>query len=47
MFTIHSGKVTVTLENGYTVHLRKEQAIILGFLTFDDSDIVQKRLRLL
>jgi hypothetical protein len=42
MFTIHIGKVTVTLENGCEVHLRKEQAIILGFLTFDDSDIVKK-----
>ncbi len=41
-FAIHSGKVTVTLESGYAVHLRKEQAIILGFLTFDDSDIVKK-----
>ncbi len=41
-FTIYSGKVTVTLESGYAVHLRKEQAIILGFLTFGDSDIVKK-----
>ncbi len=32
VFTIQSGKVTVTLESGYSVHLRKEQAIILGFL---------------
>ena len=36
-FTIHIGKVTVTLERGYKIHLRKEQAIILGFLTFNDS----------
>ncbi len=42
IFTIHSGKVTVTLESGYSVHLRKEQAIILGFLTFNDSDIVKE-----
>ncbi len=42
VFTIQSGKVTITLESGYSVHLRKEQAIILGFLTFDDSDIVKK-----
>ncbi len=42
VFTIQSGKVTVTLESGYSVHLRKEQAIILGFLTFNDSDIVKK-----
>ena len=41
-FTIHSGKVTVTLESGYAVYLRKEQAIILGFLTFGDPDIVKK-----
>ncbi len=32
VFTIQSGKVTVTLESGYSVHLRREQAIILGFL---------------
>ena len=31
VFTIQSGKVTVTLESGF-----------LGFLTFDDSDIVKK-----
>ncbi len=42
VFTIQAGKVTVTLENGYSVHLRKEQAIILGFLTFSDSDIVKR-----
>ena len=42
VFTIQSGKVTVTLESGYSVHLRKEQAIILGFLTFDDLDIAKK-----
>ena len=41
-FTIHTGKVTITLESGYEIHLRKEQAIIVGFLTFDDSDIVKK-----
>ena len=41
-FAFHSGKVTITLESGYSVHLRKEQAIILGFLTFNDSDIVKK-----
>ena len=42
VFTIRSGKVTVTLGSGYAVHLRKEQAIILGFLTFSDSDIIKK-----
>ena len=30
------------MESGYAVHLRKEQAIILGFLTFGDPDIVKK-----
>ena len=42
VFTIQSGKVTVTLESGYSVHLRREQAIILGFITFNDADIVKK-----
>ena len=41
-FTVYAGKVTITLESGYEIHLRKEQAIILGFLTFDDTDIVKK-----
>ncbi len=42
VFSIQSGKVTVTLESGYSVHLRREQAIILGFITFNDADIVKK-----
>jgi hypothetical protein len=41
-FTTHMEKVTITLKRGCEVHLRKEQAIILGFLTFNDSDIVKK-----
>ena len=32
-----NGKVTVRLSPGYTVRLRKEQAIVLGFMTFEDS----------
>ena len=31
-----NGKVTVTLSSGYTVRLRREQAIVLGFMTFED-----------
>ena len=33
-----NGKVTVRLSPGYTVRLRKEQAIVLGFMTFEDID---------
>ena len=32
-----NGKVTVILSSGYTVRLRREQAIVLGFMTFEDS----------
>ena len=32
-----NGKVTVRLSPGYTVRLRREQAIVLGFMTFEDS----------
>ena len=32
-----NGKVTVHLSPGYTVRLRREQAIVLGFMTFEDS----------
>ena len=32
-----NGKVTVCLSPGYTVRLRREQAIVLGFMTFEDS----------
>ena len=32
-----NGKVTITLSPGYKVYLRREQAIVLGFMKFDDS----------
>ena len=32
-----NGKVTVRLSPGYTVRLRREQAIVVGFMTFEDS----------
>ena len=32
-----NGKVTAHLSPGYTLHLRREQAIVLGFMTFEDS----------
>ena len=32
-----NGIVTVRLSPGYTVRLRREQAIVLGFMTFEDS----------
>ena len=32
-----NGKVKVSLSSGYTVRLRREQAIVLGFMTFEDS----------
>ena len=32
-----NGKVTAHLFPGYTVRLRREQAIVLGFMTFEDS----------
>ena len=31
-----NGKVKVRLSPGYTVRLRREQAIVLGFMTFED-----------
>ena len=31
-----NGKVTAHLSPGYTVRLRREQAIVLGFMTFED-----------
>ena len=37
-FTIDlDGKVTVSLAPGYKVRLRREQAIVLGFMNFEDS----------
>ena len=32
------GKVTITLRDGYRVRLRREQAIVLGFMNFEDSE---------
>ena len=32
-----NGKVRVSLAKGYKVRLRREQAIVLGFMTFEDS----------
>ena len=32
-----NGKVIITLSPGYKVYLRREQAIVLGFMKFDDS----------
>ena len=37
-----NGKVTITLSPGYKVYLRREQAIVLGFMTFDDSAEVKE-----
>ena len=39
-FNIRNEKVTLTLSSGYKVHLRREQAIVLGFLNFDDPEEV-------
>lgn len=41
-FGLSNHKVTVTLESGYAVKLRKEQAIVLGFLPFDTSDEIKE-----
>ena len=32
-----NGKVTIRLSSGYKVRLRREQAIVLGFMNFRDS----------
>ena len=37
VFRESNGKVTAYLSPGYTVRLRREQAIVLGFMTFEDS----------
>ena len=37
-FTVNSnGKVTITLRDGYRVRLSRKQAIVLGFMNFEDS----------
>ena len=35
-FYLLNGKVKVRLSSGYTLRLRREQAIVLGFMTFED-----------
>ena len=35
-FYMLDGKVKVRLSSGYTLRLRREQAIVLGFMTFED-----------
>ena len=37
-----NGKVTITLSPGYKVYLRREQAIVLGFMKFEDSAEVKE-----
>ena len=41
-FAIHNGKVTITLPQGYKVFMRREQAIVLGFMKFDDVGEVKE-----
>ena len=41
-FDIQNGKVTITLSQGYKVYLRREQAIVLGFMEFEDSAEVKE-----
>ena len=36
-FTLQNGKVTITLDQGYKVYLRRGQALVLGFITSDDD----------
>ena len=42
IFDIKNGKVTITLNSKHEVHLRREQAIVLGFMKFEDSTEVKK-----
>ena len=37
-----NGKVTITLSPGYKLYLRREQAIVLGFMTFEESAEVKE-----
>ena len=37
-----NGKVTISLSSGYKVRLRREQAIVLGFMNFEDSADVRR-----
>ena len=41
-FAIQNGKVTITLPQGYKVFMRREQAIVLGFMKFDDAGEVKE-----
>ena len=41
-FGIQNGKVTITLSPGYKVQLRREQAIVLGFMKFEDATEVKE-----
>ena len=41
-FTIQNGKVTVTFPQGYKVFMRREQAVVLGFMKFDDTGEVKE-----
>ena len=41
-FDIQNRKVTITLSQGYKVQLRREQAIVLGFMKFEDSTEVKE-----
>ena len=37
-----NGKITIVISSGYKVSLRREQAIVLGFLKVDDSGEVKE-----
>ena len=41
-FGVRDRKVIITLSPGYKVQLRREQAIVLGFMKFDDSTEVKE-----
>ena len=41
-FNIQNGKVTITLSQGYKVYMRKEQAVVLGFMEFDEPAEVKE-----
>ena len=41
-FNLQNGKVTITLSPGYKIHLRRGQAIVLGFMKLEDpSEVVE------
>ena len=41
-FIVRDGKVTIDLSPGYKVQLRREQAIVLGFMKFEDPTEVKE-----